>query len=265
LEQLTATLMDQTDELRRSNEELQQFAYIASHDLQEPVRMVSNFTELLGRRYGDRLDDDGREFIRFAIDGARRMQRLIQDLLKYSRVGTHGQEPAPVSAEVVLGGVLANLRMAIDESGAVIHHDPLPEVMADESQIAQLLQNLIANAIKFHGPSTPQIHIAAELQGNHWQFVVGDNGIGIDPDQHERVFQIFQRLHSRDEYPGSGIGLAVCKRIVQRHGGQIWLESQPGAGSTFFFTLPAVGTPVATTTTAAAQGAVSPAASAAEH
>ncbi|MGD2063478.1 MAG: PAS domain S-box protein, partial [Nitrospirota bacterium] len=243
LKRLTEMLMEQTNELKRSNEELQQFAYIASHDLQEPVRMVSNFTELLGRRYGDRLDDAGREFIGFAIDGARRMQRLIQDLLKYSRVGTHGQEPSPVAAEEVLVGVLANLRMTVEETGAVITHDPLPELVADEGQIAQLLQNLIANAMKFHGPSPPRIHLTVEARDEHWLFAVRDNGIGIDPDQSGRLFQIFQRLHTRDEYPGSGIGLAVCKRIVQRHGGQIWVESEPGEGSTFFFTLPVAGPP----------------------
>jgi PAS domain S-box-containing protein len=264
LERLTAMLMDQTDELRRSNEELQQFAYIASHDLQEPVRMVKNFTELLERRYGDRLDDSGREFIGFAIDGARRMQRLIQDLLEYSRVGTHGREPSPIATEEVLMGVLANLKIAIDESAAAITHGPLPEVMADESQIFQLLQNLVANAIKFRGPSAPQVHIEAERQGDHWLFAVRDNGIGIDPAQYGRVFQVFQRLHSRDEYPGSGIGLAVCKRIVQRHGGQIWVESQPGAGSTFYFTLPVAGPPAAPATVVAGQDAGSPTTTATE-
>lgn len=264
LERLTAMLMDQTDELRRSNEELQQFAYIASHDLQEPVRMVKNFTELLERRYGDRLDDSGREFIGFAIDGARRMQRLIQDLLEYSRVGTHGREPSPIATEEVLMGVLANLKIAIDESAAAITHGPLPEVMADESQIFQLLQNLVANAIKFRGPSAPQVHIEAGRQGDHWLFAVRDNGIGIDPAQYGRVFQVFQRLHSRDEYPGSGIGLAVCKRIVQRHGGQIWVESQPGAGSTFYFTLPVAGPPAAPATVVAGQDAGSPTTTATE-
>lgn len=264
LERLTAMLMDQTDELRRSNEELQQFAYIASHDLQEPVRMVKNFTELLERRYGDRLDDSGREFIGFAIDGARRMQRLIQDLLEYSRVGTHGREPSPIATQEVLMGVLANLKIAIDESAAAITHGPLPEVMADESQILQLLQNLVANAIKFRGPSAPQVHIEAGRQGDHWLFAVRDNGIGIDPAQYGRVFQVFQRLHSRDEYPGSGIGLAVCKRIVQRHGGQIWVESQPGAGSTFYFTLPVAGPPAAPATVVAGQDAGSPTTTATE-
>jgi PAS domain S-box-containing protein len=250
LKRLTELLTDQTEELKRSNDELQQFAYIASHDLQEPVRMVSSFTELLGRRYGDRLDDDGRQFIEYAIDGTRRMQRLIQDLLKYSRAGTRPHEPSRIAMEEVLQGVLANLRIAIDESATAITYGPLPEIEADESQVAQLLQNLIANAIKFRGPAAPEIYIAAERQSDRWLFTVHDNGIGIDPAHHTKVFHIFQRLHTRDEYPGSGIGLAVCKRIVQRHAGQIWVESQPGAGCTFFFTLPAVPRPAAATTVA---------------
>lgn len=229
-------------ELKRSNQELEHFAYVASHDLQEPLRMVSSFTQLLARRYQGKLDKDADEFIRFAVDGANRMQRLINDLLQYSRVGTHGRKLEPVAAEEVLNRVLINLKLALEENRAEVTHDPLPKVMADGQQLEQLFQNLIGNAVKFHGEEPPRVHIRAERSNGAWMFSVRDNGIGIDPQQHERIFEIFQRAHTRQEYPGTGIGLAVCKKIVERHGGRIWVESAPGRGAEFRFTLPAVET-----------------------
>ncbi len=228
-------------DLKRSNEDLQQFAYVASHDLQEPLRMVASYTQLLARRYSGKLDSDADDFIKFAVDGATRMQRMINDLLIYSRVGTRGGPFAPTPCEMVLEDALSNLKLAIEERRAVITHDPLPTVMADEAQLIQLFQNLIGNAIKFHVKPPPRVHISARKTSEVWLFSVHDNGIGIDPQYSERIFIIFQRLHSKGEYPGSGIGLALCKKIVERHGGRIWLESKPGAGSTFFFTLPIKG------------------------
>jgi PAS domain S-box-containing protein len=229
------------DELKRSNAELEQFAYVASHDLQEPLRMVSSYVQLLERRYKGKLDQDADEFIGFAVDGSERMQRLINDLLAYSRLGTRGQPFAPVSCENVLGQALDNLQLAIQENKARVTHDPLPEVLADETQLVQLFQNLISNAIKFHGKKKPQVHISAEEKSKEWVFAVRDNGIGIEPQYAERIFIIFQRLNSREKYAGTGIGLAMCKKIVQRHGGRIWIESQPGDGATFYFTLPNTG------------------------
>jgi len=236
-----ALLAKRTQELASSNAELEQFAYIASHDLQEPLRMVASYVQLLARRYQGKLDADADEFIHFAVDGSARMQTLINDLLTYSRVGTRGKEFAPTDGEAVLQTALSNLEVAIAESAAEVTHDPLPAVMADEVQVVRLFQNLIGNAVKFHGEGPPRVHVSAEQQDGWWTFSVRDNGIGIKPEYHERIFVIFQRLHSREEYEGTGIGLAVCKKIVERHGGRIWLESEEGKGSTFFFTLPPAG------------------------
>jgi PAS domain S-box-containing protein len=225
-------------DLARSNAELAQFAYVASHDLQEPLRMVASYTQLLAKRYGDKLDADARDFIGYAVDGATRMQSLITELLNYSRVGTQGKAFQPVNCETILERVLAVLKLAMNESGAMVSHDPLPTVMGDEMQLSQLFQNLVANALKFRRDTPPQVHVSAERHEHAWQFSVRDNGIGISPDHAERIFMIFQRLHSRSEYPGTGIGLAICKKIVERHCGRIWLKSQPGNGATFFFTIP---------------------------
>lgn len=233
------TALEQTtSELQRSNRELEQFAYVASHDLQEPLRKVASFTQLLAERYGDRLDSDAKEFIAFAVDGAHRMQRLISDLLAYSRVGTRGSPFAPVDGEAILQHAMGNLELAIQESGAVVTHTPLPTITGDAVQLVQLFQNLIGNAIKFRGEATPQVHVSATRQGPEWIFRVSDNGIGIDPQYFDRLFIIFQRLHSRAEYPGTGIGLAISKKVVERHNGRIWVESEAGKGSTFCFSLP---------------------------
>lgn len=227
------------EELKRSNAELEQFAYVASHDLQEPLRMVASFVQLLERRYQGRLDKDADEFIAFAVDGATRMQALIRDLLAYSRVGSRGRPLQPVACESVLAAVLDNLRIAIEDSAAQVRHDPLPVVLGDESQLIQLFQNLIGNAIKFRTEAPPQVDIAASLEGVFWHFRFSDNGIGIDPEYADRIFVIFQRLHPADAYPGTGIGLSVCKKIVERHGGRIWVESSQGHGASFHFTLKA--------------------------
>jgi PAS domain S-box-containing protein len=233
-----AALLHKVEELYRSNEELGQFAYIASHDLQEPLRMVASYTQLLSRRYKGKLDADADEFIAFAVDGANRMQRLIQDLLTYSRVGTKAQDLAETSSEEALRQALANLRGSIDECAAVVTHDPLPTVWADEMQLVQLFQNLVGNAIKYQKPGIPRVHIAAVMNGDQkWAFSVKDNGLGIDPQYFEKIFGMFQRLHKRAEFAGTGIGLAVCKKIVERHGGVISVESTLGQGSTFHFDL----------------------------
>jgi PAS domain S-box-containing protein len=231
-------LAHQAEELARSNAELERFAYVASHDLQEPLRMVVSYLQLLERRYQGKLDATADEFIAYAVDGAARMQTLIRDLLSYSRVGTQTQAFAPVDSTAVLEQAIANLQMAITESDAAITHDPLPEVMVDASQFAQLFQNLIGNAIKFRSEQPPQIHISAERVEDAWQFSVRDNGIGIESQYTERIFIIFQRLHRRADYAGTGIGLAICRKIVERHGGRLWIESEPGQGSVFYFTLP---------------------------
>ena len=225
-------------ELERSNTELEKFAYIASHDLQEPLNLVCSYVQLLEMRYREQLDQDAAEFIGFAVEGVNHMQGLIDDLLAYSRVGSRGQEFKPTKVEDALSRACINLQGRIEESGARITHDPLPIIGADSIQLTQLFQNLIGNAIKFRQAQTPEVHIGVEPQEHYWQFSVQDNGIGIDPQFAERIFLIFQRLHTRDEYEGTGIGLAICKKIVERHGGRIWMESLPGEGSNFFFTLP---------------------------
>jgi PAS domain S-box-containing protein len=236
--QAEKALAQQAEELARSNAELERFAYVASHDLQEPLRMVVSYLQLLERRYQGKLDATADEFIAYAVDGAGRMQTLIRDLLSYSRVGTQTQSLTLVDSAAILEKAIANLQMAITESGAIVTHDPLPEVMVDPSQFAQLFQNLIGNAIKFHSEQLPQIHISAERVEDAWQFSVRDNGIGIEQEYTERIFIIFQRLHRRADYPGTGIGLAICRKIVERHGGRLWIESEPGQGSIFYFTLP---------------------------
>jgi PAS domain S-box-containing protein len=226
------------EELRRSNEELERFAYVASHDLQEPLRTITSYLQLLSRRYRERLEGDAVEFIDFAVGGAIRMQRLIEDLLAFSRAGTRGREAVPIDANLALRRVLDGLRAAIDESGALVTHDLLPHVLGDPGQFEQLLANLVGNALKFRAVAAPQVHVGARRDGRYWQFSVRDNGIGIDQAYFDRIFVIFQRLHAPDEYPGTGVGLAICKKIVERHGGKIWLQSSTGEGSTFYFTVP---------------------------
>jgi len=234
-EELKETMAD----LERSNQELEQFAYVASHDLQEPLRMVASFTQLLGKRYRGKLDSDADEFIGYAVDGANRMQALLNDLLMFSRVGTRSKAFTRTYCEAAFDQATGNMKVAVEQSGAEVTHDPLPTVMANEGQMVQLLQNLIDNAIKFRSQETPRIHVSAQKKGDQWVFSVRDNGIGIDPRYAERIFTIFQRLHTKEKYPGTGMGLTICKRIVERHNGRIWTESQPGEGSTFYFTIPA--------------------------
>ena len=241
LAQSRKALEESISELARSNADLQQFAYVASHDLKEPLRMVASYTQLLARRYKGKLDSDADEFIRYAVDGANRMQWLINDLLAYSRVTVQDKVFEEVDCNRVLEEVLSDLRVAVEESRAVVTRDPLPTVMADRVQLGQLFQNLIGNAIKFHGKEAPQVYVSAERRHTEWLFSVRDNGVGLDPEYAERIFVIFQRLHNREEYPGTGIGLAICKKIVERHGGRIWVVSQTGQGATFHFTLPIIG------------------------
>jgi len=225
--------------LARSNTELQQFAHVASHDLQEPLRMISSYLQLLERRYKDKLDDDANTFIEYAVDGARRMQALINGLLEFSRIKTHGQEFLSVDVKTVVDGVCRNLQSMIAEAGAVVHYGELPIIIGDEAQIARLFQNLLQNALKFRRKDVPPIiDIGAEKTDAGQVFVVRDNGIGIEEQYFKRIFTIFQRLHTRDEYPGTGMGLSICKRIVERHGGRIWLESNPGTGTSFYFSIP---------------------------
>lgn len=229
------------EELKRSNAELQQFAYAASHDLQEPLRMVASYVQLLAQRYQGKLDSDADEFIAFAVDGALRMQQMIKDLLAFSQVGVSHGETADVSLEDVLKEALDNLQLSASESGAVVTHDPLPSVHAERAQMVQLFQNLIGNSIKFRSQAPPRVHIAAQPEGPQWRIRVHDNGIGIAPKHFERIFVVFKRLHEKHKYPGTGIGLALCRKIVERHGGRIGVESEEGHGSTFHFTLPAPG------------------------
>ena len=251
-EQLSRTAAD----LARSNQELEQFAYVASHDLQEPLRMITSYTQLIAKRHGDKLDNEAREFINFAVDGARRMQTLINDLLAYSRVGSKGKPLEPVAGADCLKAALDNLKVALEEGKATVTFATLPALFGDSVQLTQLLQNLVGNALKFHGTAAPTIHIGVERRHapscpvptpqspvrqekpEEWVFSVRDNGIGIEPQYFDRIFVIFQRLHTQDQYPGTGIGLAICKKIVERHRGRIWVESKPGEGTTFFFSLP---------------------------
>jgi len=229
---------DYSRQLARSNAELQQFAYVASHDLREPLRMVSSFLSLLTKKHGDQLDAQAKQYVSYAIDGAERMRQLIDDLLTYSRVETRGKDFSPVDMNEIAKMSLGELRLMMIEENAEVRIDPLPTVMADKMQMKQLLTNMISNAIKFRGSEPPRIEVAARPEGEHWLFSIKDNGIGIEPKFHESVFNMFQRLHTHDEYPGTGIGLAIARKIVERHGGRIWLESEAGKGSTFFFTLP---------------------------
>lgn len=232
-------LLSVARELRRSNEELERFAYAVSHDLQEPLRAIVSYTQLLSRRYSGELDADADEFIGFIVDGASRMQALIHDLLLYSRVSSGAWTAEPLDMEAVLAETLDNLRTAIEETQARVTHDPLPTIHADAVQMVRLLQNLIGNGIKFHRDGvSPRIHIQAERRGREWIFSIQDNGIGIDPKFHERIFEVFQRLHTQDTYSGTGIGLPICRKIVDQHGGRIWVESEPGKGSVFFFSIP---------------------------
>jgi PAS domain S-box-containing protein len=232
-------LMKTVGELKRSNDELQQFAYVASHDLQEPLRMVASYTQLLAKRYKGRLDPEADEFIAYAVDGSNRMQGLIQDLLAYSRAGTNGRALREVSSEKALKDALLNLRVTIQESGALVTHDWLPAITSDDTQLVQVFQNLVGNAIKYRSVEVPQVHVSATKNGGkEWIFSVRDNGLGIDPQYFERIFVLFQRLHGREEFKGTGIGLTICKKIVERLGGKIWVESPPEEGSIFYFSLP---------------------------
>ena len=237
VQERTTELKDANTNLLRSNRELEQFAYVASHDLQEPLRAINSYTQLLARKYQGNLDAKADKYIGYIVEGATRMQQLINDLLSFSRVGTKAKEFEAIACEAVLSKVLSNLRVAIAESRSVVTHDPLPTVMGDEIQLIQLFQNLIGNAIKFHREEPPRVHISAQQSKNEWVFSVRDNGIGMEAEYFDRIFTIFQRLHSKSEYPGTGIGLAVCKKIVERHGGRIWLESTLGVGTTFHFTI----------------------------
>jgi len=258
VQERTAELQKLNEDLKRSNQELEQFAYVASHDLQEPLRTVTSYTQLLEKEYQHRLDDSAQEYLAYIVDGAKRMQQLIQDLLAYSRVGTCTQEFVLVDCNMALSLALSNLHVAIAESQAIITHDPLPKLLADKTQMVQLFQNLVGNAIKFCPKEPPKIHIGAlrrdggtgevarefltpnspfPIPDSQWLIWVQDNGIGIKSRYLERIFEVFRRLHTRREFPGTGIGLAICKKIVERHGGCIWAESEPGVGTVFYFTL----------------------------
>jgi len=232
-------LREKTDALGRSNAELEQFAYVASHDLQEPLRMVSSYVQLFEKRYAGQVDPQAKKYIDYAVEGAKRMQALIGGLLEFSRVGRVDEPFGPVDTGAALDQALLNLRSAIDESHAAVTRGPLPTVTGNSGRLAQVFQNLIGNAIKFRRPDqAPSIHVSALPRAKDWLLAVRDNGIGIDPQYVDRIFVIFQRLHTRAEYPGTGIGLSICKKVIERHGGRIWVESQPGAGTTFLFTLP---------------------------
>jgi|GEM_PF-2491416 len=230
------------------NNELETFAYSASHDLKEPLRAIAGFVGLLEKRYKDSLDEKAHEYIKYTIDGTKRMQELISDLLEYSKVGTKRKEFQPTDCSLILSKAILDLKAAIEESCAIVTYDNMPTIMADASQLTSLFQNLVGNAIKYRSKETPRIHISAERRGNEDVFLVQDNGIGIDPKFKDRIFVAFQRLHTRDEYPGTGIGLAICKKIVESHGGRIWVESEPEKGSTFYFTIPLNASSIAAST-----------------
>ncbi len=241
VQERTGELEEANAKLSYSNRELEQFAYVASHDLQEPLRAVNSYAQLLSRKYQGNLDAKADKYLGYITEGATRMQQLINDLLEFSRVGTRVKALQPIDCETLLSKVLDNLKIAIAESRTRVTHAPLPTVMGDEIQLIQLLQNLIGNAIKFRCEESPQVHISTEQTQNEWVFAIRDNGIGMEAEYLDRIFTIFQRLHSKSEYPGTGIGLAVCKKIVECHGGRIWVESTPGVGSAFYFTIPARG------------------------
>ncbi len=225
-------------ELKRSNSELQEFAYIASHDLQEPLRAIISFSQLLEEKYSDKLDSDGKEYLEFILDGGMRLRKLVKDLLNYSRITTHQKPIKMTDIEKVLNEVKLNLKESIDETGAIITNDPMPVLRVDKSQIMQLFQNLVGNAIKFVSQKAPIIHISAKNDKSEWIFSVQDNGIGIEKEYFDRIFKIFQRLHTRSEFEGSGVGLAICKKIVERYGGKIWIESEVNKDSIFYFSIP---------------------------
>jgi two-component system, chemotaxis family, sensor kinase Cph1 len=237
LERTQAELEEAVRQLEASNERLDQFASAASHDLQEPLRMITSYLHLLENRYADDLDDDAEEFVDYAVDGAERMQAMVDDLLQYSRIETRGDPLEPIDLDAVLADTLTDLQLSIEEADAEITADDLPRVEGDESQLRQLFQNLVSNAVEYSGDEPPRVHVSAERTNGAWKFGVHDEGIGIDPDDQERIFEVFDRLHSREEYEGTGIGLALCRRVVERHGGEIWVDSESGEGSSFFFTL----------------------------
>jgi light-regulated signal transduction histidine kinase (bacteriophytochrome) len=232
------TLTQHAEALRHSNEELQRFAYVASHDLQEPLRMVTSYVQLLAKRYEGKLGAEAEQFIAYAVEGTQRMKALIDDLLAYARVESRGQSLLLTDSEKLFRQVLSVMQVSITETGAVVTHDPLPTVLADRTQLGLLFQNLLSNALKFRATRPPRVHVSVRPEDSQWLFTVKDNGIGIEPQYTNKIFELFQRLHTRQEYPGTGLGLAICRRIVERHGGRIWVKSELGEGARFSFTLP---------------------------
>ena len=234
----TEELLKSNIELKRSNEELERFAYVSSHDLQEPLRMVTLYSQLLERRYKNRLDDDADDFIEYIVENAKRMKQLIDDLLEYSRVSSQTKQYENVNIEKILDNVLKNLSISIIENNVRVTYESLPNILADKNQMLQVFQNLITNAIKFRGDKSPEVNISAYKNQNEWIFSVSDNGIGIKPEHQKQIFAVFKRLHTKEEYPGSGIGLSITQKIIKQHGGQIWVESESGKGSIFYFSIP---------------------------